>query len=84
MAFGVLLSVDLACGAVWMGSRSSDSDWLIGIGIGLLVIGIAVMRRAYRKYRFGEIYEYRAYKPRKKKKASNLLEMLTREIGGEG
>jgi hypothetical protein len=84
MAIGALLSIDLACGAVWMGSRLNDNDWLFGIGIGLLVVGIAVMRRAYRKYRFGEIYEYRAYKPRKKKKASNLLERLTREIEGEG
>lgn len=84
MAIGALLSVDLACGAFWLGSRSSDSDWLIGVGIGMLVLGIGVMRRAYRKYRFGEIYEYRAYKPRKKKRASSLLERLTREIGGVG
>jgi hypothetical protein len=84
MAAGALLSIDLACGALWISSKFNDSDWLFGVGIGLVLLGIAVMRTAYRRYRFGEIYEYRAHKISKRKRSTNLLERLTKEIEGLG
>jgi len=64
MALGAFLTVDVACGLLFLLSQT-DSDGAEGLlaaaGI-TLVIGLGLMWTAYRKFRYGEQYEYQSEK----------------------
>ena len=55
MALGSFLAIDVA----YMILDSSSKDDSVGAAIGAFVGGLAVMLFAYRRYRYGEHYEYR-------------------------
>jgi len=48
---------------------------LLGIGFGLFITGLGIMVAAYRKFRYGEIFEYRGHR-KKKRKSQDLLEQF--------
>ncbi len=55
MALGAFLAVDVA---YWIVDSSSKDD-SAGGALAMFVIGLSVMYMAYRRYRYGEHYEYR-------------------------
>lgn len=61
MALGALVTVDVSALAFYLGLTSNGDDVLGFIAGGLVIIGvgIGIMRAAYRKFRYGEQYEYR-------------------------
>ena len=61
MALGAMVAVDLSALAFYLGSNSSGDDVLGFIAGGLVIVGvgIGIMRAAYRKFRYGEQYEFR-------------------------
>lgn len=66
MAVGALLAVDGAATAFYLASeaKGDNAGFLFGAGIVALAAGFGLMGSAYRKFRYGEQYEYR--KARKK------------------
>jgi hypothetical protein len=55
MAGGAFLSIDLG----YLALSSSDSDNSVGFGIGVFIAGLVLMFISYRRYRYGEHYEFR-------------------------
>jgi len=79
MIAGSLLAVDgssLAFYIAMMASDSDDSGGLFALGLGALVLGFGLMAFAYRKFRYGEQFEYRLHKP-SKDNASDLISKVT-------
>lgn len=63
MLLGSFLAVDVSFG-VFALAFEMDGDTpatLILIGLGMIAAGFGIMIAAYRKFRYGEIFEYRAY-----------------------
>ncbi len=61
MALGALVAVDGSALAFYLGSSSSGDDvfgFIVG-GLVVIGVGIGIMRAAYRKFRYGEQYEFR-------------------------
>ena len=60
MALGAFLAVDASALAFYLGGggHGDSSSTMFLFGIGLLVVGFGVMGVAYRKFRYGEQYEY--------------------------
>jgi hypothetical protein len=70
MALGALVAVDASALAFYLGAGSNDDEGgLIFFGLALIGVGIGIMSQAYRKFRFGEIYEYRQKSRRRLKGA---------------
>ena len=61
MALGAFLAVDGPALVLWLGGRDSgdDSTGYFIFALALLAAGFGLMLRAYRKFRYGEQYEYR-------------------------
>ena len=60
MALGALVTVDASALAFYLGAGSGDDEGgLIFFGLALIGVGIGIMTQAYRKFRFGEVYEFR-------------------------
>jgi hypothetical protein len=69
MIVGAIMSIDLSAGAFALAFRMEDDGVLamLAVGGGLFVAGLGIMAAAYRKFRYGEIFEYRAHRPKKRK-----------------
>jgi DNA-directed RNA polymerase subunit RPC12/RpoP len=80
MIAGAFLSVDLSSAAFALAFQMEDDGvgTLLVIGGGLFLAGIGIMVAAYRKFRYGEIFEYRSQ--RKKKSGSKNLFKQFREV----
>jgi len=77
MILGSFLAIDISSGAFSLAFQLEDDGVmvLIGIGIGAFIAGLSIMVAAYRKFRYGEIFEYRAHS-KKKSKSKGLLEQF--------
>jgi hypothetical protein len=66
MALGAFLAVDISAGAFALASNSNDrgSGFLVFVGLVLIVSGFSMMLSSYRRFRYGEHYEFRRYRPR--------------------
>jgi DNA-directed RNA polymerase subunit RPC12/RpoP len=69
MILGSFLAIDISAGAFSLAFQLEDDGVmvLLGIGIGAFIVGLGIMVAAYRKFRYGEIFEYRAYSTKKRK-----------------
>ena len=69
MALGAILVVDASALAFWFGIQGGDDNsfMLLILGLGLIGIGIRFMVRSYRRFRHGEIYEYRQRRPSRRR-----------------
>jgi len=60
MATGALIAVDVSSLLFYFAANLDDDEGgLFFAGLALIGIGIGIMVKAYRKFRFGEIYEFR-------------------------
>jgi hypothetical protein len=64
MILGALLAVDVSALLLigFGASGGDDSEGLLLGALAVLVAGIGMMIAAYRKYRYGEQYEFRGYR----------------------
>ncbi|NLG72175.1 MAG: hypothetical protein GX495_09070 [Chloroflexi bacterium] len=74
MAVGALLAVDAPAFLLW--ASDGDSEGLISFAFILLLIGLALMYVGYRRFRYGEQYEYRSTPPRNGSAAGISLDSL--------
>jgi hypothetical protein len=65
MAAGAFVSIDVSVllGYLALQSSSDDSGGIFGAALAAFVIGFGLMFAAYRKFRYGEQFEYRRQKP---------------------
>lgn len=62
MATGSLITVDASSLLFYLAANSDDDEGgLFFAGLALIGLGIGIMVKAYRKFRFGEIYEFRKH-----------------------
>jgi hypothetical protein len=60
MALGALLAVDASALVFYFAAGSSDDEGgLFFFGLALIGVGFGLMLQAYRKFRYGEVYEFR-------------------------
>jgi hypothetical protein len=60
MALGALIAVDISSLVLYFAASSGDDEGgLFFFGLALVGVGIGIMVQAYRKFRYGEIYEFR-------------------------
>ena len=80
MIVGAFLSVDLSSAAFALAFQMEDDGvgTLLMIGLGLFLAGLGIMVAAYRKFRYGEIFEYRSH--RKKKRGGKGLFKQFRDV----
>ena len=82
MALGAFLMVDVSALAFWFGIQGGDDNslMLIVLGLGLMGIGIRFMLRSYRRFRHGEIYEYRQRRPSQRRSWFRMAERIWRGL----
>lgn len=71
MALGAFLAVDVCGLLAWIAFASYEDNNTLGLlmlGLGAAGAGIGVMTAAYRRFRYGEVYEYLGYKKQKVKR----------------
>ena len=80
MIAGAFLSIDVSSAFFSMAFNiDGDSDGLftlLAIGGGAFLAGFGIMFAAYRKFRYGEIFEYRGYR-KKKRRSKNLFQKIS-------
>jgi hypothetical protein len=79
MIAGSLLAIDGSSLAFYIALQASDHDdsgGLFVLGLGALVVGFGLIAVAYRKFRYGEQFEYRLHKLAKES-ASDLISKVT-------
>jgi hypothetical protein len=61
MALGALVAIDGSALVLWLGATNSggDSSGIFLFVLAVLAAGFGLMLGAYRKFRYGEQYEYR-------------------------
>lgn len=66
MALGAFMMVDISAGAftIAVNIEGDGSGMFIIGGLGAIVIGFGLMATAYRKFRYGEQFEYRRHGPK--------------------
>ena len=71
MATGAFVSVDVSTLAVYFGLHSKDDNsfGLLGAALVVMGVGFGIMVAAYRKFRYGEIYEYRGHEKKKQRRS---------------
>lgn len=77
MIAGAFLSVDLSSAAFALAFQMEDDGvgTLLVIGGGLFLAGLGIMVAAYRKFRYGELFEYRGHQ-RKKRGSKGLFKQF--------
>jgi hypothetical protein len=82
MAVGAFLAIDVSAAILTATSDSNDSP--LGFALAAFGAGLAIMYAGYRRFRYGEHYEYQRYKDQKDN-ASNLTfgSAELKEIAGE-
>ncbi|HBX68201.1 MAG TPA: hypothetical protein DEH25_02115 [Chloroflexi bacterium] len=78
MILGAFLAIDLSSGAFAVAFQMEDDGVfaLLAIGVGLFIAGLGIMVAAYRKFRYGDIFEYRGHR-RKKSKNTGLFKQFS-------
>jgi hypothetical protein len=82
MALGALAAVDGTALALQLALRSDDSDSLFFVVLPL-VLGVALMLWAYRRFRYGELVEFRPHTRRRPALQSDEVTSLVREVAAE-
>lgn len=78
MAVGALIAIDVSSLVFYLAAGSSDDDsGLFFAGLALIGIGIGIMIKAYRKFRFGEVYEFRRHVKQARGSQSDLTSGLS-------
>lgn len=69
MALGALLAVDVSAVVFWFAINSEGDNPLIPVILGFIVLGLGIrfMVGSYRRFRHGEIYEYRQRRPSRRR-----------------
>ena len=69
MAAGAFVAVDVAALAAYIGISLENDGTLVFLGGALAAVaaGFGIMAAAYRKFRYGEIFEYRGHQKKKKR-----------------
>jgi hypothetical protein len=82
MALGAVLTVDASALAFWFAIQGEGDNPLIAIilGFGLMGIGISFMLQSYRRFRHGEIYEYRQRRPSRRRSFFGIPNRLLRAL----
>ena len=82
MALGAVLTVDASALAFWFGIQGEGDNPLFPIILGfvLMGIGIRVMLQSYRRFRHGEIYEYRQRRPSRSRSFFGIPNRLWRSL----
>jgi hypothetical protein len=77
MIVGAFLSVDLSSAAFALAFQMEDDGvgTLLVIGGGLFLAGLGIMVAAYRKFRYGELFEYRTQR-KKRRGGQNFLKQF--------
>jgi len=75
MALGALAAIDGSSLMAYLAfsADNNDSLGLLGVALAVLVVGFGLMFAAYRKFRYGEQYEFRQHKPASKNGPSSLF-----------
>lgn len=82
MATGALIAVDVSSLVLYLAANSDDDEGgLFFAGLALIGLGIGIMVKAYRKFRFGEIYEFRKRAGRARGDESDLDSWLSVSSG---
>lgn len=82
MATGALIAVDASSLVLYLAANSDDDEGgLFFAGLALIGLGIGIMVKAYRKFRFGEIYEFRKRAGRARGGKSDLAAGLSISAG---
>ncbi|MFN2152621.1 MAG: hypothetical protein ACK2T5_13545 [Anaerolineales bacterium] len=78
MILGSFLAVDVSAAifALLFQMEGDSPGMLFLLGLGAIVAGFGIMFAAYRKFRYGEIFEYRAYS-KKSRKNRDLLKQFS-------
>ena len=80
MIVGAFLSIDVSSAFFSMVfEMEGDGDGvlaLLALGGGAFLAGFGIMFAAYRKFRYGEIFEYRGHR-KKKRRSKNLLKQIS-------
>ncbi|MFN2237297.1 MAG: hypothetical protein ACK2U1_23960 [Anaerolineales bacterium] len=78
MIVGAFLSIDVSSAFFSMGLQMEDDIALalLTMGGGAFLGGFGLMFAAYRKFRYGEIFEYRGHR-KKKRRSKNLLTQIS-------
>jgi DNA-directed RNA polymerase subunit RPC12/RpoP len=80
MIAGAFLSIDVSSAFFAMAfGMEGDGDGvmaLLALGGGAFLAGFGIMFAAYRKFRYGEIFEYRGHR-KKKRRSKNLLKQIS-------
>jgi hypothetical protein len=77
MALGAFLAIDVNAGLMYLMNDSEDFPFLLFVGI--FIAGLALMYTGWRRFRYGEQYEYRANVGKSKQLLAGLenpLEMI--------
>lgn len=78
MLAGAFLAIDVSSLLFYIAFQASDDGIgaLLFIGLGAIVAGFGLIGLAYRKFRYGEQFEYYLHKP-KKESASDMISKVT-------
>jgi hypothetical protein len=78
MILGAFLSVDLSSAAFALAFQMEEDGVMVLLTIGgvLFVTGLGIMAAAYRKFRYGEIFEYRGHH-KKDRRSKSLLKQFS-------
>ncbi len=80
MAAGAFLAIDVP--SFIISSSNSDSKGVLGFSLAVFVAGVALMFGGYRRFRYGEHYEYQRYKAKNGDKGMGFGSSELKAIGG--
>ncbi len=84
MALGAVIAVDGAAAAFRIAVEMEGDGagaFLIG-GISMIALGAGLMLTGYRKFRYGEQYEFRGYQQRKGRSKTNIQDLIFKMLEG--
>ena len=82
MALGAILALDVSAAVFWFAiqGEGDNSFMMIILGFGLMGLGISFMVRSYRRFRHGEIFEYRQRRPSRRRSFFGIPNRLWRML----
>lgn len=83
MLLGAVLAVDVSALLIYFTAGDSDTTELFAVAVFMFLLGLGLMRAAYRRFRYGELYEYRSQAGQRKKRSRKKVGRIyrAREVG---